>query len=140
MELSRAVNGDAFAKVVQLHRQLEKEQGCHAEVVGEWFSFADIIGKSAVLRAVLDQIQKVGPTDATVLLLGEWGTGKEVMASAIEQCSPRPSRLPVGVNCASVPDELFESEVFAHPAPSALPAVEQAASNNLMPSTKKSSG
>ena len=45
MELSRAVNGDAFAKVVQLHRQLEKEQGCHAEVVGEWFSFADIIGK-----------------------------------------------------------------------------------------------
>jgi transcriptional regulator with GAF, ATPase, and Fis domain len=94
------------------------------------------IGKNAVLRAVLDQIQKVGPTDATVLLLGESGTGKEVMASAIHQCSPRPSRLPVGVNCASVPDELFESEVFAHPAPSALPAAEQAASNNLMLSTE----
>jgi formate hydrogenlyase transcriptional activator len=65
-------------------------------------SFTEIIGKSAVLRAILDQIEKVGPTDVTVLLLGESGPGKEVMASTIHECSQRRSHRLVRVNCASV--------------------------------------
>src|SRR5258705_1407297 len=76
--------------------------------------FGDIVGKSAALRNVLNQVEVVAPTDSTVLLLGETGTGKEVIARAILNVSSR-SNLPfVKLNCASIPSELLVGELFGH--------------------------
>jgi len=71
-----------------------------------------IIGRSAALRRVLDQIKQVSVTDATVLLLGETGTGKELFASRIHELGPRQQRPMVRVNCAAIPTTLIESELF----------------------------
>jgi hydrogenase-4 transcriptional activator len=73
-----------------------------------------IVGRSAVLRFVLEQVEMVAPTDATALILGETGTGKELIASAIHAHSPRRDGPFVRVNCGSIPSELFESEFFGH--------------------------
>jgi formate hydrogenlyase transcriptional activator len=73
-----------------------------------------IIGNSASLRAVLEQIETVAPTNSTILLLGETGTGKEVLARAIHQHSLRRDRRLVKVNCAAIPSGLLESELFGH--------------------------
>jgi len=78
-------------------------------------SFLDtIIGRHSGLRAVLSQVALVAPTDATVLLSGETGTGKEVIARAIHELSPRRNRNLVKVNCAAIPAGLLESELFGH--------------------------
>jgi formate hydrogenlyase transcriptional activator len=71
-----------------------------------------IVGRSAAVRRVLDQIERVAPTDATVLLLGETGTGKELFATRIHELSARASRAMVRVNCAAIPSTLMESELF----------------------------
>lgn len=76
--------------------------------------FEEIIGESAPLRAVLRDVEQVAPTDATVLILGETGTGKELIARAIHASSRRCSRPFVRVNCAAVPGHLMESEFFGH--------------------------
>lgn len=76
--------------------------------------FEGIVGSSPALRAVLDQVRMVGPTDATVLIEGETGTGKELMARAIHMHSARRNRPFVKVNCAAIPTELLESELFGH--------------------------
>src|SRR6266516_3169288 len=76
--------------------------------------FDDIIGRSASLRAMLDQIQIVAPTDSTVLILGETGTGKELIARAIHNRSSRREKPFVRVNCAAIPSGLIESELFGH--------------------------
>jgi formate hydrogenlyase transcriptional activator len=76
--------------------------------------FEGIVGQSAALRAVLEQIEMVAPTDSTVLLLGETGTGKELIARAIHECGLRKNRSLVKVNCAAIPSGLLESEVFGH--------------------------
>jgi transcriptional regulator with GAF, ATPase, and Fis domain len=76
--------------------------------------FPRIIGKSAALRRVLDMVQVVAPTDATVLINGETGTGKELIAEAIHQCSERSNGPFVKVNCAAIPAGLLESELFGH--------------------------
>jgi hypothetical protein len=76
--------------------------------------FREIVGQSAVLMDVLAQIEKVAPTDATVLLTGETGTGKDLMARAIHQHSNRREELFLSVNCASLPAGLVESELFGH--------------------------
>jgi len=73
-----------------------------------------IIGKSAALRGVLDMVQVVAPTDATVLINGETGTGKELIAEAIHKCSNRSNGPFVKVNCAAIPAGLLESELFGH--------------------------
>ncbi|MDQ2695007.1 MAG: sigma 54-interacting transcriptional regulator [Pseudomonadota bacterium] len=73
-----------------------------------------VIGDSAAGRRVFEQVEQVAATDATVLLTGETGTGKEVVARAIHNASPRRSRLLVTVNCAALPGELIESELFGH--------------------------
>jgi formate hydrogenlyase transcriptional activator len=73
-----------------------------------------IIGKSAALRRVLDMVRVVAPTDATVLINGETGTGKELIAEAIHQCSDRSNGPFVKVNCAAIPAGLLESELFGH--------------------------
>src|ERR1700687_3363532 len=73
-----------------------------------------IIGKSAALRRVLDMVQIVAPADATVLIQGETGTGKELIAEAIHKCSDRSNGPFVKVNCAAIPAGLLESELFGH--------------------------
>jgi two-component system nitrogen regulation response regulator NtrX len=74
----------------------------------------EIVGKSAAIRAVLDRVEKVAPTDARVLITGENGTGKELVARALHRLSPRASGPFVEVNCAAIPSELIESELFGH--------------------------
>jgi formate hydrogenlyase transcriptional activator len=76
--------------------------------------FDEIIGESPILRASLARVSEVAPTDATVLLLGETGTGKELFARALHDRSPRRARTLVCVNCAALPPTLIESELFGH--------------------------
>lgn len=76
--------------------------------------FEGIIGKSPAIQAVLEQVRIVAPTDATVLLHGETGTGKELVARAIHKLSPRRERQFVPMNCAAIPSGLLESELFGH--------------------------
>ena len=82
--------------------------------LGEGSRFAQIIGTSAALEHVLGQVERVAPTDATVLVLGETGTGKELIARAIHQLSARRGRAFVKLNCAAIPTDLLESELFGH--------------------------
>src|SRR5207253_5313132 len=76
--------------------------------------FEDIIGESTGLRQVLKDIETVAPTDATVLIQGETGTGKELLARAIHRLSPRRDRTFIKLNCAAIPAGLLESELFGH--------------------------
>ena len=78
------------------------------------YSFEDIVGKSNALRKVLEQVAIVAPTDSTVLLHGETGTGKELVARAVHSLSPRKDRNLVRLNCAAIPSGLVESELFGH--------------------------
>jgi DNA-binding NtrC family response regulator len=94
--------------------QLIQKQSYPGDEVGNEISFSDIVGKSGVLRQVLQQVETVAPTDSTVLILGETGTGKELIAQAIHQRSRRRNKPLVRVNCTSIPKELFESEFFGH--------------------------
>ena len=77
-------------------------------------SFERIIGNSPALEAVLEQVERVAPTDSTVLIQGETGTGKELIAHAIHNLSSRSGRALVRVNCAAIPLDLLESELFGH--------------------------
>src|SRR5450631_1705691 len=77
-------------------------------------NFDEIVGEGASLRAVLKQAETVAPTDSTVLITGETGTGKELIARAIHNLSPRRERTFVKVNCAAIPTGLLESELFGH--------------------------
>jgi formate hydrogenlyase transcriptional activator len=77
-------------------------------------NFEEIIGEGASLRSVLKQVETVAPTDSTVLITGETGTGKELIARAIHNLSPRRERTFVKVNCAAIPTGLLESELFGH--------------------------
>ena len=81
---------------------------------GDGAPFAGIVGQSSGLRNVLQLIEMVAATDATVLLLGETGTGKELIARAIHECSQRRKQSFVTLNCAAIPSSLFESELFGH--------------------------
>src|ERR1700681_2787744 len=85
---------------------------------GDQFSherrFEQIIGNSPALEAVLEQLERVAPTDSTVLIQGETGTGKELIAHAIHNISARCGRAFVRVNCAAIPLDLLESELFGH--------------------------
>lgn len=83
----------------------------------EWrtqHSFAGIIGKSAPMQAIFDLIQRVAPTSANVLIQGDSGTGKEMVARAIHQLGPRKDKPFVAINCTAIPDNLLESELFGH--------------------------
>ncbi|MBL8208560.1 MAG: sigma 54-interacting transcriptional regulator [Blastocatellia bacterium] len=107
-------NARAFEEIERLRDQLELENAYLREEVTQELAFGDIVGNSAPLKAVLRQIQKVAPTEASVLIHGESGTGKELVARAIHERSQRHARPLIKVNCASVPRELFESEFFGH--------------------------
>ncbi len=84
-----------------------------SEIVSE-HGFEDIIGRSNALRKVLDQVNIVAPTNSTVIIYGETGTGKELIARAIHRLSPRSSNTFVRLNCAAIPSGLVESELFGH--------------------------
>src|SRR5205085_472000 len=76
--------------------------------------FKGIIGRSPALRALLKQVAVVAPTDSTVLIMGETGSGKELIAQAIHDASPRRNGPLIKVNCGAIPENLFESEFFGH--------------------------
>jgi chemotaxis protein methyltransferase CheR len=104
----------AFSKISTLQRKLQAETlSLHAEVTGE-DNFDGIIGQSDVFKAVLFRVEQVASFDTTVLLFGETGVGKELIARAIHQWSPRRARSLVTVNCAALSATLIESELFGH--------------------------
>ncbi|MCX5740718.1 MAG: sigma 54-interacting transcriptional regulator, partial [Proteobacteria bacterium] len=107
-------NARAFDELVKLREQLELERDYLREEVRAVRAHGAIIGESAALHTVLEQIEVVAPTDANVLILGESGTGKELVAQAIHEHSGRADAALVRVNCAAVPRDLFESEFFGH--------------------------
>ncbi|NOT62053.1 MAG: sigma 54-interacting transcriptional regulator [Acidobacteria bacterium] len=107
-------NSRAFTEIEQLREQLKLENDYLREEAKQERSFGDIVGASAALKKVLDQIALVAPSEANVLVLGESGTGKELIARALHERSPRADGPLVKVNCASIPHDLFESEFFGH--------------------------
>jgi transcriptional regulator with GAF, ATPase, and Fis domain len=104
----------AYERIRLLSEQLEQEKTYLSEELKTSHNFEEIIGTSPALLAVLRGVGQVAPTDATVLLLGETGTGKELIARAVHSRSPRSSRTMVKVNCAALPPQLMESELFGH--------------------------
>jgi formate hydrogenlyase transcriptional activator len=114
-QLSVAVaNALEHRAVVASRDQLALEQVYLREEIDRSSMFEEIVGASEPLRKVLSQVSKVAPTDSTVLILGETGTGKELIARAIHKRSNRSSRAFVGVNCAAIPAALIASELFGH--------------------------
>ena len=111
---SRKALEDAFAEINRLKDQLFEENIALRQEIGEAAMFDEIVGKSAALQKVLKELETVGPTDSTVLIYGETGTGKELVARAIHNLSARRSNAFVKVNCAAIPTGLLESELFGH--------------------------
>ncbi len=107
-------NARAFEEIQRLKGQLEQRNTYLLEEVVEAKAFGDLVGKSAALRQIVSQIELVAPTEASVLILGETGTGKELVAHEIHRRSQRRDGPLVRVNCASIPRDLFESEFFGH--------------------------
>ena len=104
----------AFAEIKFLKEQLQKENLALREEVERVSMFEEIVGTSRPLRTVLSRVSKVAPTDSTVLITGETGTGKELIARAIHKRSPRAGRAFVSVSCAALAPSLIFSELFGH--------------------------
>ncbi len=104
----------AFEHIKRLSEQLEREKSYLVEEIKTSHNFEEIIGTSPGLLSVLDSLGQVAPTDYTVLVLGETGTGKELIARAVHNLSRRKDRTMVKVNCAALPAQLIESELFGH--------------------------
>ena len=98
----------------QAEEKMRNENLALREVIADSSMFDEIVGSSESLRRVLSQVAKVARTDSTVLILGETGTGKELIASAIHKRSNRSSRAFIRVNCAAIPSSLIASELFGH--------------------------
>src|ERR1700719_3370434 len=107
-------NALAFGQIRELKDQLSKEKLYLEDEIRTEMNFAQIIGNSGSLRKVLKHVETVAPTDSTVLIYGETGTGKELIARAIHDLSPRRSKPFVKLNCAAIPTGLLESELFGH--------------------------
>jgi formate hydrogenlyase transcriptional activator len=105
---------DLLLKVQRLKDQVQAEHFYQQEEIRLAHDFDQIVGSSIALKQVLRQAQQVAPTDTTVLILGETGTGKELLAQAIHSLSVRCHRTLVKVNCAALPPTLIESELFGH--------------------------
>jgi len=104
----------AFEEIKQLKDALFRENVALKEEIDQVSMFEEIVGTSDVLKRVLSQVSKVAPTDSTVLISGETGTGKELIARAIHKRSRRSVRAFVAVNCAAIPASLVGSELFGH--------------------------
>jgi len=107
-------NALAYGRLNASAARLEEERLYLESEIRAEHNFEDIVGKSTALRKVLDQVAIVAPTGSTVLLHGETGTGKELLARAIHNLSPRRERTFVRLNCAAIPSGLVESELFGH--------------------------
>ena len=107
-------NAMAFRQISEQKEKLTEEKLYLEDALRTEFNFEEIVGRSRALQQVLRQIENVAPTDSSVLILGETGTGKEMLARAVHNLSPRRERTFVRVNCASIPAGLLESELFGH--------------------------
>src|ERR1700681_4192669 len=107
-------NALAFQEIGELKNKLAQEKLYLEDEIRSEMSFDEIVGESASLRAVLKQVETVAPTGSAVLIQGETGTGKELIARAIHNLSPRRDHTFVKVNCAAIPAGLLESELFGH--------------------------
>ena len=107
-------NMKAYEEIAALKATLERESVYLREEIHREHNFDEIVGSSAPLRALLRQVEQVAPTDSTVLITGETGTGKELIARAIHSRSPRRERPLVKVNCSAISAGLVESELFGH--------------------------
>lgn len=107
-------NMKAYEEIRSLHAKLEKENVYLREEIRSEHNFQEIVGGSAALREVLEQVERVAPLDSTVLIYGETGTGKELIARAIHDCSKRKNRPLVKLNCSAISAGLVESELFGH--------------------------
>jgi DNA-binding NtrC family response regulator len=102
-----------LAKAIRERQQTSELMGLRAEVAGR-YEFHNIVGQSLALRKVFDMVKAAAPTDATVLITGETGTGKELLAKAIHFNSPRGQNALVSINCAALSESLLEAELFGH--------------------------
>ncbi len=107
-------NAEAFRRVSELKDRLVEEKAYLEEELRTEYNFEEIVGESPALRRALKQVEAVAPTDATALVLGETGTGKELIARAIHNLSTRKERTFIKLNCAAIPSGLLESELFGH--------------------------
>jgi formate hydrogenlyase transcriptional activator len=107
-------NALAYLQIETLQHKLQSENLVLKENIAESAGFEELIGSSSGLKRVLAAIEKVAATDSTVLILGETGTGKELIAKAIHKHSSRSDKPMVKVNCAAIPESLIASEIFGH--------------------------
>jgi formate hydrogenlyase transcriptional activator len=107
-------NALAYKKIAELKERLTHEKLYLEDEIRTELNFEEIVGKSAALQRVLQQVSTVAPTGSTVLIYGETGTGKELIARAIHNLSSRQSNAFVKLNCAAIPMGLLESELFGH--------------------------
>ncbi len=96
------------------NKRLKREVDNLKQRIDKFYSFSNIIGKSPAMKSLFEKILTVAPTDVTVLITGESGTGKELIANAIHQNSPRKNNIFLPINCAAIPGEILESELFGH--------------------------
>jgi formate hydrogenlyase transcriptional activator len=118
-------NAFAYEEIRRLRALVEEENVALKEEIETATATGGIIGSSPALRGVMERVARVSPTDATVLITGETGTGKELIARAIHASSPRAKRALIKVNCAVLPDGLVASELFGHERGAFTGAVER---------------
>jgi len=107
-------NASAYRQIADLKDKLAQEKLYLEDEIRTDANFEEIVGQSTVLRRVLKHVETVAPTESTVLIYGETGTGKELIARAIHDLSPRRAKTFVKLNCAAIPTGLLESELFGH--------------------------
>ncbi len=107
-------NALAYQEIAELKDRLAQEKVYLEDEIRSELNFEEIVGRSSALRKVLQEIETVAPTDSTVLICGETGTGKELIARAIHNLSSRGASAFVKLNCAAIPTGLLESEMFGH--------------------------
>ncbi len=107
-------NALAFGQVVDTASKLAEEKLYLQDEIRREHNFEEIVGESLALKRILQQVQTVAPTDSNILILGETGTGKELIARALHNFSQRRERTLVKINCAAIPTGLLESELFGH--------------------------
>jgi len=118
-------NALAYRQIDELKNKLQEEKLYLQEEIRSEYNFEEIIGTSPALKRALENVQIVAPTDSTVLIFGETGTGKELIARALHNLSGRSNHPLVKVNCAAIPTGLLESEMFGHERGAFTGAVEQ---------------
>ena len=104
----------AYRNVQRLTERLQEENTYLEEEIKLHYNFGEMVGESEALRQAFEQVQQVAATDSTVLILGETGTGKELVARAIHEQSPHREKTLIKINCAALPPQLIESELFGH--------------------------